>query len=172
MAGSKSVEIVPMISPASFILTSKNQTLVTTEKIMSYFSKLNRLSSLIIPIACGAMLVATPNNAVADSTSSSNYQNSCRNIRVNQTTLSARCRRVNGGSSTTSIQIRGIENRDGNLSYLSGASDSSNYQNSCRNIRVYETTLSARCRRVNGDYNTTSIRIRGIENRDGNLNYR
>ena len=139
---------------------------------MSYFLKLNRLSSSLIMLACGAMLVATPNNAVADSTSSSNYQNSCRNIRVDEATLSARCRRVNSGFNRTSIQIRGIENRNGTLTYLSDATDSSNYQNSCRNIRVSQTFLSARCRRVNGGFNRTSIRIRGIENRDGNLNYR
>ncbi len=84
---------------------------------MSYFPKLNRLSSLITTIACGAMLAAIPNNAVANSTSDSNYQNSYRNIQVNGTTLSARCRRVNGGTARTSISIRGIENRNGNLNY-------------------------------------------------------
>ena len=139
---------------------------------MSYFSKLNRLSGSLILVACGAMLVATPNNAVADSTSSSNYQNSCRNIRVDEATLSARCRRVNGGFNRTSIEIRGIENRDGILTYLSDATDSSNYQNSCQNIQVYKSFLSARCQRVNGSSSTTSISIRGIENRDGALNYR
>ena len=139
---------------------------------MSYFPKLNRLSSLITMITCGVMLAAIPNHAVANSTSDSNYQDSCQNIQVDGANLSARCRRVNGGSKRTSIPIRGIENRNGTLTYLSDATDSSNYQNSCRNIRVDETTLSARCRRVNGGSNTTSIRIRGIENRDGNLNYR
>ena len=84
---------------------------------MSYFSKLDRLSSSLITIACGAMLVAIPNDAIAQSTDPSNYQNSCQNIRVDDTTLSARCRRVNGGFNLTSIRIRGIENRDGNLNY-------------------------------------------------------
>ncbi|WP_373542853.1 CVNH domain-containing protein [Chamaesiphon sp.] len=138
---------------------------------MSYFPKLDRLSSSLILITCGAILAAIPNPAVADSTSPSNYQNSCRNIQVDGADLSARCRRVNGGSKRTSIPIRGIENRNGNLAYLSDATDSSNYQNSCRNIQVSSTFLSARCRRVNGGSNLTSIRIRGIENRNGNLNY-
>jgi CVNH domain len=146
---------------------------------MSHFSKLNRLSSSLILITYGVMLAAIPNDAVAESTSRSSYQNTCRNIRVDETTLSARCRRVNGGSSTTSIQIRGIENRNGTLTYLSDATDSSNYQNSCRNIQVYKRFLSARCdyrsdrlrQRVNGSSSTTSISIRGIENRDGTLNY-
>lgn len=82
---------------------------------MSYFSKLNRLSGSIILIACGAMLVVIPNDALAESTSSSTYQNSCRNIQVNEATLSARCSRANGGTNTTSIQSRGIENRNGTL---------------------------------------------------------
>jgi CVNH domain len=138
---------------------------------MSYFSKLNRLSGSLVLIACSAMLVAIPNDVLAESTSPSNYQNSCRNIRVNETTLSARCRRVNGGTNTTSIQIRGIENRNGTLTYLSDATDSSNYQNSFRNIQVYKRFLSARCDRVNGSSSTTSISIRGIENRNGTLNY-
>ena len=105
---------------------------------MSYFSKLNRLSGSIILIACGAMLVVIPNDALAESTSSSTYQNSCRNIQVNEATLSARCSRANGGTNTTSIQSRGIENRNGTLTYLSDATDSSNYQNSCQNIQVYK----------------------------------
>jgi CVNH domain len=138
---------------------------------MSYFPKLARLSSLITTIACGAMLAAIPNNAVANSTSDSNYQNSCWNTQVDGANLSARCRRINGGSTRTSIPIRGIENRNGNLTYLSRSTDDSNYQNSCRNIQVNGTTLSARCRRVNGGSMRTSISIRGIENRNGNLTY-
>jgi hypothetical protein len=138
---------------------------------MSHFSKLNLLSNSIILITCGAMLAAISNDAVAESTSRSSYQNTCRNIQVDEATLSARCSRVNGGSNTTSIQIRGIENRNGTLTYLSDATDASNYQNSCRNIQVYKRFLSARCDRVNGSSSTTSISIRGIENRDGTLNY-
>jgi CVNH domain len=138
---------------------------------MSYLPKLNRLSSLITMITCGAMLAAIPNNAVANSTSDSNYQNSCWNTQVNGANLSARCRRVNGSSKRTSIPIRGIENRNGNLTYLSNSTDTSNYQNSCRNIQVDGTNLSARCRRINGGSTRTSISIRGIENRNGNLTY-
>ena len=85
---------------------------------MSYFPKLDRLSSLITMITCGAMLAAIPNHAVANSRSDSNYQNSCWNTQVDGATLSARCRRINGGSKRTSISIRGIENRNGNLTYL------------------------------------------------------
>ena len=138
---------------------------------MSYFPKLDRLSSLITMITCGAMLAAIPNHAVANSRSDSNYQNSCWNTQVDGATLSARCRRINGGSKRTSISIRGIENRNGNLTYLSNSTNDSNYQNSCWNTQVDGENLSARCRRINGGSKRTSISIRGIENRNGNLTY-
>jgi hypothetical protein len=138
---------------------------------MSHFPKINRLSSSIIMITCGAMLAVTPNRAVANSTSPSNYQNSCRNLQVEGMILSARCRRINGSYSATSIQIRGIENRDGNLTYLSNSTNYSNYQNSCRKIRVEGAILFAKCRQINGDSRMTSIQIRGIENQNGNLTY-
>jgi CVNH domain len=138
---------------------------------MYYFPKLSQLSSLIAIITCGAMLTAIPDRAVANSRSDSNYQNSCWNAQVNGSTLFARCRRINGGSIRTSILIRGIENRNGNLTYsLSSKSDSS-YQNSCWNTQVDGAILSARCYRINGGSTRTSIPIRGIENRNGNLTY-
>ncbi|MBW4634805.1 MAG: CVNH domain-containing protein [Iphinoe sp. HA4291-MV1] len=52
------------------------------------------------------------------STSPSTYQSSCSKISVSGATLSASCRRKNGKFKSTSILIRGIENNDGNLSYL------------------------------------------------------
>jgi hypothetical protein len=138
---------------------------------MSYFPKLNQLSSLITIITCGTMLAAIPNRAVANSRSDSNYQNSCWNTQVNGAILSARCRRINGSSIRTSISIRGIENRNGNLTYFSNSKSASNYSDSCWNTQVDGATLSARCYRINGSSTRTSISIRGIENRNGNLTY-
>ncbi len=138
---------------------------------MSYFQKLDRLSSLITIITCGAMLVAIPNRAMANSTSDSTYQNSCRNIQVDGTNLSARCSRSNGDSEVTSIPIRGIKNRNGTLTYSSSSTSDSTYQNSCQDIQVDGANLSARCSRSNGDSEVTSISIRGIKNRNGTLIY-
>jgi hypothetical protein len=138
---------------------------------MSYFLKLSQLSSLIPIITCGVMLTAIPDRAVANSRSDSNYQNSCWNTQVDGATLSARCRRINGGSIRTSILIRGIENQNGNLTYFSSSKSASNYSDSCWNTQVNGATLSARCYRINGSSMRTSIPIRGIENRNGNLTY-
>ena len=138
---------------------------------MSYFPKLSQLSSLIAMITCGTMLAAISNNAVANPTDDSSYSESCQNIQVDEATLSARCSRKNGASKVTSISIRGIKNQNGNLTYFSRPTYNSNYQNSCKNIRINGATLSARCGRINGGYKQTSILIRGIKNQNGNLTY-
>ena len=52
------------------------------------------------------------------------------------------------------------------------AYDSTSYENSCSRISIQGDTLSAYCRRVDGSYNRTAIRVRGIENNNGNLSYR
>jgi hypothetical protein len=47
----------------------------------------------------------------------STYQDSCTDIEVAENILSARCRRIDGGFTRTSIPIPGIENIDGDLRY-------------------------------------------------------
>ncbi len=48
----------------------------------------------------------------------STFQNSCTDITVTGATLSATCRRMDGGFTQTSIPIFGIENINGNLQYV------------------------------------------------------
>jgi hypothetical protein len=48
---------------------------------------------------------------------------------------------------------------------------SSTFQDSCNNVRVNGDTLTAQCERENGRFRTSSIRIRGIHNNDGRLEY-
>jgi CVNH domain len=45
------------------------------------------------------------------------FQDSCKDIVVAARTLSATCRRIDGGFARTSISIPGIENVDGDLRY-------------------------------------------------------
>ena len=140
---------------------------------MSYLAKLSQSPRLMTLAACGAMLAtifvdpafAGPNNA-------STYQFSCRNIGVSGATLTASCSKINGRYINTAIQIRGIVNVDGDLTYSRNLSDSSSYQNSCRNISVSnKTTLTATCLKRDGGIHRTLIGILGIENRDGILRY-
>lgn len=45
----------------------------------------------------------------------------------------------------------------------------SNYQLSCNRISIQGNKLSANCRKINGNFNRTSIVLRGIENINGVL---
>jgi hypothetical protein len=123
--------------------------------------------------ACGAIMATIPiTPALASPTSPSSYQQSCRRILVDGATLSADCRKRNGDYKLSSILIRGIFNDNGVLKYTSNPTSASSYQSSCRSITLGDPTLlRALCRKRNGDYFSSSIRIRGIYNNDGNLTY-
>ncbi len=117
------------------------------------------------------------------------YQQTCHDIRSDGYTLSARCQRVDGGWNNTSLNYTGcrgeIINDDGNLrcggdgGYApgyggwQGGLPAGSYQQTCRDIRSSDSTLYARCRRVDGGWNNTSLNYRGcrgeIINDDGNL---
>ncbi len=47
----------------------------------------------------------------------SSFQSSCNRISITGDTLSANCRRRDGGSNKTAIRVPGIENNNGNLTY-------------------------------------------------------
>jgi hypothetical protein len=139
---------------------------------MSYLTKLSQSPRLMTLAACSAMLATIPvNPAFAAPSSPSSYQSSCQSISVAGATLSARCRRIDGTFNSTSILIRGIYNNNGNLRYTGSPAAASSYQSSCQSISVAGATLSARCRRINGTFNSTSILIRGIYNNNGVLSY-
>jgi hypothetical protein len=108
--------------------------------------------------------------APAQAQNMSSYQDSCRHVRVEGATLFADCRRRDGSFNDTSIAIPGIANIDGNFQFQ-GMGQASSYQMSCRHIRVTGSTLSAKCRRMDGSWDETSILIPGIANIDGNLQY-
>lgn len=100
-----------------------------------------------------------------------NFQDSCRNIRVSVTTLSAQCRDDNRRWRDSSIQIRGITNVDGNLEYLRDGRGRSTYQETCRDIRISGARLEARCQRADGSTKRTSVNLIGIVNDNGRLRY-
>jgi hypothetical protein len=102
--------------------------------------------------------------------SASSYQQSCNNIQVSGSTLTASCRRVDGSFNPTSILIKGIANNDGRLQFT-GMGQASSFQDSCSDIGVAGSTLTANCRRMDGSFNRTSILIPGIANNNGALAY-
>jgi hypothetical protein len=114
--------------------------------------------ALSIPIVCAAGYARAQ---------ASSFQQSCNNIQVAGSTLSASCRRVDGSSNNTSILIRGLANNNGVLQFT--GTGQSSFQDSCSDISVAGSTLSANCRKMDGSFNRTSILIPGIANNNGVL---
>jgi CVNH domain len=112
---------------------------------------------------CGLPIVS------AAAQGASSFQNSCNNISIAGNALVASCRRVDGSVSRTSIVLEGIENIDGQLQ-MTGRGPAT-FQDSCRHILMDGSTLTARCRRVDGSYERTSVELPGISNINGNLQY-
>jgi hypothetical protein len=123
----------------------------------------NRSLDTLFSFTVGGTFLASSQNA--------SFQDSCQNISVNGNTLSARCRTERGNYVSTSIEIRGITNVNGNLEYLRDGRGRSTFQDSCTDIRVGGATLTAQCRREDNSYSNTSIFLRGIINDNGRLQY-
>lgn len=98
------------------------------------------------------------------------YQSSCNRVSVIGATLQAVCRRLDGSYRPSSIVLQGIENVDGQLQ-VTQPGQPATFQSSCRRVHVTGATLSARCRRLDGSYQTTSVVIQGLANIDGMLRY-
>ena len=122
-----------------------------------------------------------------------NYRHTCQNINVNGNTLSAHCQKVDGGWRNSSIDYRScrgseIINDNGHLrcgggggyGYQGGAGGGQgglppgDYKRTCQNMYVDGNRLYATCLKVDGGWNSTSLknvnqcRTR-VVNEDGNL---
>jgi hypothetical protein len=100
----------------------------------------------------------------------SSFNRSCKDARIVDGKLHAKCRQRDGVERDTSIALRGIHNIDGVLRF-SGPVGESSFLRSCDAPMVCGTTLIARCRKRDGTLNETSIPIAGIHNLAGNLSY-
>jgi CVNH domain len=126
-----------------------------------------------------------------------NYQETCRDIRVDNNRLTARCRTNSGYYNSTALNLREcrggyVENYDGNLvctgkgngqdrwgngygndrrgdRWDNGYRDlpQGGYRDTCRDIRVDRDVLTAYCRTKFGDWNYTSLNLRDC--RGGNV---
>lgn len=119
------------------------------------------------------------------------YQQGCTNARVAGGTLTAECSAGNGGRVTTSLNVNcagDIGNVNGRLrcngggfpggGLNGGRAPSGSYQQSCTNIRMQGSTLTASCSAPNGQRITSSVGVRScpsgsdIGNRNGYLSCR
>jgi hypothetical protein len=102
----------------------------------------------------------------------SSFQTSCRNVSLRSNVLSATCRTRDGRSEvSTSVVLRGINNRDGGL-VDDGSNTPASFQKSCIGAKAVNNDLFANCFRTNGkDLVFNQFRIQGIRNDNGKLKY-
>jgi hypothetical protein len=112
-------------------------------------------------------LIARPLSAVA---APSPYPLNCEDINIYGSVLEANCRKNDQSLNETHLLLRGIENIDGTLRVTSSYRPA-NFDESCRSISISGDVISALCRTRNGRWVSTSLRINGIENIDGELTY-
>ena len=131
--------------------------------------KLNRwIKAIAVLIFVSSVaLIAIPFSAVAGSSS---YQLTCENINIYGPILSASCKTTDESLNSTTLYLQGIENIDGTL-MVTSSWKLANFDESCTNISIDGDLISAECRTRDGRYKSTSIRINGIENIDGELQY-
>ncbi|MEC4984696.1 MAG: CVNH domain-containing protein [Oscillatoria sp. PMC 1068.18] len=129
------------------------------------------LASLSVIIASSSAIVAIPSPVSA---APSTFYKSCQNSKIitlgRDAFLQADCRKINGKYNRSEIKLEGIYNDDGTLRF-SGGKESASFQRSCARISVQRSTLSAICRKKNGQLRNTSIVLNDIHNRDGRLTY-
>lgn len=140
-----------------------------------HLPKITNAISLIIVMWILAWELANNWNLIFPSSTqaalSSIYQKNCKNIEISKgNLLSAKCQASSGKFNTSSILIQGIQNKDGVLNFTR-LNVNSSYQRSCWGIHVNGATLSAKCKKINGEPKDSTILIPGIKNTDGKLTY-
>ncbi len=97
------------------------------------------------------------------------YKDTCRSISVLGGTLTAQCQRVDGSWKNTAIQYYdcegGITNENGNLTCRHNPKPKpdkqlpkGSYKQSCKDSYVDGKWLYAKCQKMNGNYNNTSMK--------------
>ncbi|MBO9436380.1 CVNH domain-containing protein [Ruegeria sp. R13_0] len=125
-----------------------------------------------------ALVISIPlaGTALASEHRASTFQETCSNLGYRAPDLTAECKTRIGATVFSSVALRGIENIDGTLRHSSGRKTGTFYK-TCRDISVSKggkagARLMAECQRIDGSWVRSSTGIRGVDNIDGNLEYR
>jgi len=95
------------------------------------------------------------------------YKDTCRSIQVLGGTLTAQCQKVDGSWKNTALQFNdcegGITNENGNLTCKHAIKPvkplpKGSYKQSCKDASVDGKWLYAKCRRMNGNWNNSSLK--------------
>jgi hypothetical protein len=133
-----------------------------------------KLSSWVIAAAAFVSLITLLSPARAQWIPGGSYADSCRNIRFDGGSLTARCRRLDGAWRNT--WLPNADNCDGNIVNNNGQLEcvvergrdwdrddnseggpSGPYERSCANIRMDGYTLKASCQRNDGSWRWTEL---------------
>ncbi len=97
-----------------------------------------------------------------------NFSQSCENITLHNSHLSADCKKQNQSVKPAKINLdKSIGNLDGVLSW-----GEHNFSKSCTNIVLDGVALTATCKRKDGSENNTSLNLdEGINNTNGVLKF-
>jgi CVNH domain len=144
---------IHIINKESIIMISSHRT--------SILGTLFGLAIAISPLMLHAPVQAAPK---------SSYQDSCKDITINDSKLSAQCLNQAERYQPTSISIQGIQNKNGALNFTRLGVRSS-YHETCTRIGVAGAKLSARCTTNDGSQKFSMILIPGIKNINGYLSY-
>lgn len=110
------------------------------------------------------------NNSSALASQPSSFQQTCDNIQVRGDLLIANCLTRDQRPNFTLLDLKGVENIDGNLEQYS-SSQPATFQRTCFDESIQGDVLTATCLTRNQNRKTTSLELLGIENIDGNLRY-
>lgn len=144
----------------------------------------NRTSAKFIKLSVLIASVITPLTTVvlsADALPRSSFQESCKDIDLDDVVLSAKCKDTNGNFHDTQLNLMGIHNQDGSLVQGNIGSPSS-FQDSCTNIRLMmnrtpqglsDPWINADCPNQEGQVRRPGegIPLNGIVNKNGELSY-
>jgi len=114
--------------------------------------------------------LATKTPATGTSSVTGDFSKSCENSIISDSTLTSSCRKVDGTSVDTTINLNNhIGNTDGVLSWI----ENGNFTLSCKSISLNNgNTLGSSCRKVDQSSNDTSINLdEHIANIDGVLTF-
>ena len=105
---------------------------------------------------------------ISDAWALGDFSQTCRNVSISGSTLSASCEKANGGYQDTKIDLNSnIGNVDGSLSW-----SDQNFIKTCRNTSVSGSTLQGECKKRDQSWTNASINLdTHIANINGSLQY-
>jgi hypothetical protein len=126
-------------------------------------------ASISLGMAAAAIITLGVTAALAQQAPAGSYQKTCSDVSVSGTTLKANCKTFSGQSVQTGLDyyascVGDLGNVNGTLAC---AGPNGSYALTCENATVKGDTLSARCKKKDGQMHDTSLK--GFQGFQGNI---